>query len=152
MCGLQPTASSRMGGMVGSMTEETQWNNDEEALGRFDDLMQSMGPTLHNFLNTMMKYSTPQPHWLILFTYGKFVYTYNDFRNQGLDIISAYNAALGICLGDPQIQTLMARFTLTPWSEESTSEVVNDVQGSQLPTLRQGIQVPWLVLEARAEM
>lgn len=93
------------------MTDEGVWNQDQEALNRFDDLMQGMGEPLHQFLNCMMKYSTPQPHWLLLFTYGKFVYTYNDFRNQGLDIISAYNAALGICLGDPQIQQLMARFT-----------------------------------------
>lgn len=87
------------------------WQDDPNALNAFDDMLSSMNASVSHWLTTMHPHSEQSMQWLTLFTLGRFVRVYNQMRDQGEEIMVAYNAALGSVISDPQVQQAIAQMT-----------------------------------------
>lgn len=84
---------------------------DPLALGAFDDMLTSMNQPASAWLTEMHKHAEQSMQWLTLFSLGRFIRVYNQMRDQGEEIVVAYNAALGAVLSDPQVQQAIAQMT-----------------------------------------
>lgn len=87
------------------------WMEDSAALGAFDDMLTALNAPMSSWLTEMHKHAEQSMQWMTLFTMGRFVRVYNQMRDQGEEIGVAYNAALGACLSDPQVQEAIAQMT-----------------------------------------
>lgn len=87
------------------------WQEDAIALGAFDDMMSSLNQPMSAWLTAMHPHSEQSMQWLTLFTLGRFVRVFNQMRENGEEVMVAYNAALAACVSDPQVQAAIAQMT-----------------------------------------
>ena len=84
-----------------------EWIDDATVMESFDSLMLNQMPDLDSFLGSIMEYSDQVPLDALLVLYGKFVKSYNEFRQTQTEIDSFHEAVTKLA-EDPLVSQLVA--------------------------------------------